>query len=97
MPRLGGTNGPLAILDRHVLRLVGLVCVASSGAVTWASVATDAGLRVPGAETVETRATDVETLELLVAFSVAHPAYTGLLVLGLALVVLGDDAPLLGS
>jgi len=96
MGRLGSGRGPAARLSDNALRLVGLAFVGWSGAVAAASVATDAGLPVPGS-TANAVTTDLEALGSLVAFALAHPAYPTLFAVGLALVVLGENAPLFGS
>lgn len=97
MSRLGKRRGPVARLNDQVLRLVGLAFVACAGAVVAASVATDRGLSVTPGTTANAAATDPGTVAALVQFSVAHPAYPVAVLVGLVLVVLGEETPLLGS
>jgi hypothetical protein len=97
MSRLGSTRGPVATLNDHALRLVGLAFVVWGGAVTAASVTTEYGLAVPEDVTANALGSDLATVGSVVAFALAHPAYPALLLAGLVLAVLGDDVPLLGS
>lgn len=96
MGRLGSTRGPVARLNDHALRLVGLGFVLWAGAVTAASVTTEHGLAVPEDGTTNALGSDLATLGLVVEFGLAHPAYPALLLVGLGLVVLGENVPLLG-
>lgn len=97
MTRLGSTHGPVATLNDHALRVVGLAFVAWGGVTTAASVTTEYGLAVPEDVTANALGSDLAAVGSVVAFAIAHPAYPVLLLFGLVLVVLGEDAPLLGS
>lgn len=99
MARLGGERGLGPTLDRQTLRIAGLVAVACSVAVTAASLATAYGFSVPrqSGANAATVATDTGAAAALVAFAAAHPAYPTVALVGLVLVVAGEDTPLLGS
>ncbi|QLH80809.1 hypothetical protein [Halosimplex pelagicum] len=98
MARLGGEAGTGTVLDGQTLRIAGLVTVACSAAVTAASVGTAHGLSMPsqsGANTA-TVVADLGAAAALVEFAAAHPAYPVALLVGLVLVVAGEETPLLG-
>lgn len=88
----------LAAVSRHVLRVAGFVMVAASVGVTATSLATARGVGpFDGGEAQRAAALADGTVgTALVEFSLAHPAYPAATLVGLALVVLGEDAPLLG-
>jgi hypothetical protein len=93
MARLGSERGVVPRLNNHALRLVGLAFVVGSGSVTTASLTTGVGLAIEEAARANAVA-DLGTVDALVEFSLAHPAYPAVLSVGLVLLVLGDDAPL---
>lgn len=93
----GPVRGPVARLNEQVLRLVGLGFVGWAGVVIWASLRTDYGLSVTLDPTTRTAVADPGTVRAVVAFALAHPAYGALLAVGLVLLALGDEAPLLGA
>ncbi|WP_459193503.1 hypothetical protein [Halosimplex sp. J119] len=100
MERLGGKakRGLGAKVARQTLRIVGLVAIACTAVVTAASLTTPYGLSVPsrsGANTA-TVITDVGNVTALIEFAAAHPAYPVVALVGLVLVVAGEDTPLLG-
>lgn len=99
MARLGGERGPGPALDRQTLRIAGLVTVACSAAVTAASFGTPYGLSVPGqsGSTTATVLAEVGVPTALVAFAAAHPAYPAVTLVGLLMIVAGEDTPLIGS
>ncbi|WP_436925348.1 hypothetical protein [Halosimplex amylolyticum] len=98
MARLGGEPGTGTILDGQTLRIAGLVAVWCVVAVTAASITTPHGLSVPGQSGANTMtvAADVDTVVALVEFAAAHPAYPTVALIGLVLVVAGEETPLLG-
>ena len=97
MGRLGSSRGPVARLSDHVLRLVGLAFVGWAGAVAAASVTTEYGLAAPSSGAANALGGDLAAVGLVVEFALVHPAYAVLLFVGLVLVALGEDVPLLGS
>lgn len=99
MTRLGGECGAGPALDRQTLRIAGLVAVVCSVAVTAASLTTSYGLSVSGQSgaNTATAVADVGLAAVLVDFTAAHPAYPALALVGLVLVVAGEDTPLLGG
>lgn len=99
MARLGGERGLGPALDRQTLRIAGLAAVVCSVTVTAASLGTPHGLSVtrqPEANTAPAVA-DVGAAAALAEFAAAHPAYPTLALVGLVLIVAGENTPLLGS
>ncbi|MFB6138971.1 MAG: hypothetical protein ABEJ26_00890 [Halosimplex sp.] len=87
-----------AAASANALRVVGLLAIVLSVGIAAATVSTTYGLRTAGPSGgTAACATDVGAVGALVAFAVAHPAYPVLALCGFVLVVLGADAPLLGS
>ncbi|PSP46338.1 hypothetical protein BRC60_10580, partial [Halobacteriales archaeon QH_1_68_42] len=92
----GSGGGFVAALNAQSVRLIGASILAGSTIVSAASVATDAGLAIPP----EATATAAEyvgesgVLPDLVGFGLVHPVYPLAAFVGLALLVLGDRAPL---
>jgi len=82
----------------NALRVVGSVAIVLSVGVAAASVSTEYGLGA-GAPSGGTTAyaADVGAVAALVEFGAAHPAYPVFALIGLVLVVAGDEAPLIGS
>jgi hypothetical protein len=89
----------LGVVSAHALRVAGAVLVVLAGAITWLSLSTDYGFAVDtsasGASQTTTNA--ALSVDALVAFAGAHPAYPIAIVVGMALFALGDDVPLLGD
>jgi hypothetical protein len=98
MTRLGGEPGTGTILDGQTLRIAGLVTVLCTTAVTAASLGTPHGLSIPSQSTTNTATVvaDIGTAAALIEFAAAHPAYPVLALVGLVLVVAGEETPLLG-
>jgi hypothetical protein len=98
MTRLGGEPGTGTVLDGQTLRIAGLVTVCCTVAVTAASLGTAHGLSIPSQSgtNAATTVADVGTAAALVEFALAHPAYPVLALVGLVLVVAGEETPLLG-
>jgi len=88
----------VASVSAHSVRVVGAVTVLLSAGVASLSITTDQGLavRVGTADRSGTVAADGGLVTALVEFAVAHPAYPVAAALGCFLLVLGDDAPLVG-
>jgi len=94
-----GVLGQLvAAVSSHALRVVGGVAVMLSAGVASVSVTTEHGLAVTAdaAERSATVAADGATMAAFVEFATFHPAYPVATALGLVLLILGDDAPLVG-
>ncbi|WP_436931772.1 hypothetical protein [Halosimplex halobium] len=98
MARLGGNPGTGTVLDGQTLRIAGLVTLVCTAAVTAASLGTPQGLSVPGqsGSNAATTLADSGAAAALVEFAAAHPAYPVLALVGLILVVAGEETPLLG-
>lgn len=88
----------VAAVSSHALRVVGGVAVLLATGVASVSVTTDHGLAVTasGADRAATVAADGATMSAFVEFATSHPAYPVATALGLVLLILGDDAPLVG-
>ena len=82
----------------NALRVVGLLTIVLSVGVAAASVSTEYGLGGgdPSGGTAAYTA-DIGAVAALVEFGAAHPAYPVFALIGLVLVVAGDEAPLIGS
>jgi len=80
------------------MRIVGAVALLLSTGVTVLSVTTDRGFAATGdaAGRSATVAADAGAAVAFAEFAAAHPAYPVAAALGLFLVVVGDDAPLVG-
>jgi len=98
MTRLGGDPGTGTLLDGQTLRIAGLVTLCCVTAVTAASLGTSHGLSIPdhSGANAATVVADLGAAAALVEFAVAHPAYPVLALVGLVLVVAGEETPLLG-
>ncbi|WP_436908400.1 hypothetical protein [Halosimplex marinum] len=98
MARLGGQAGTGTALDGQTLRIAGLVTLVCTTSVTAASLGTSHGLSVPGRSGSNTAPVlaDIGVAAALVEFAAAHPAYPVLALVGLVLVVAGEETPLLG-
>ncbi|WP_135364781.1 hypothetical protein [Halosimplex halophilum] len=98
MTRLGGDPGTGTVLDGQTLRIAGLATLVCATVVTAASLATPHGLSVPGrsASNAAPVLADSGVAAALVEFAAAHPAYPVLALVGLILVVAGEETPLLG-
>jgi hypothetical protein len=85
-------------VSAHVLRVVGSLMIALSVGVAAVSVSTGSE---PGAgETAGGTAAflaDAGAVAALVEFGAAHPAYPAAVLVGLVLVVAGEETPLIGS
>ncbi|PSP49955.1 hypothetical protein BRC67_10290 [Halobacteriales archaeon QH_3_68_24] len=86
----------VAALNARSIRLIGASILAGSTGVSAASVATDAGLAIPPEATATAAEYVGESgfLPDLVGFGLVHPVYPLAAFVGLALLVLGDRAPL---
>jgi hypothetical protein len=86
----------VATLNDQSTRVIGVSLLAGTAGVSAASLATEFGLAVPpGAmETATSLAGEGGPLPTLFGFLIAHPMYAVVAAVGLALVVLGDRAPL---
>jgi len=83
----------------QTLRVLGGLTVCLSVGIAAMSMTTEYGLAVapdPGTQTTAYVA-DVGAVAALVEFATAHPAYPVAVVIGLVLVVAGDEVPLLGG
>lgn len=92
-----GTGGRfVAALNDQSIRIIGASLLAGSTGVSAASLVTDAGLTVPpeAMETATSVTGEAGPLPTLLGFLLAHPMYLVIGLIGLALVVLGDRAPL---
>ena len=89
----------VAAMSAHSLRVVGAVAVLLSTGVASLSITTNQGLTVTAgaADRTATVAADAGVVTALVEFAVSYPAYPVATVLGLVLLVVGDDAPLVGK
>ncbi|QLH76454.1 hypothetical protein HZS55_03665 [Halosimplex rubrum] len=98
MARLGGEAGTGTVLDGQTLRIAGLVTIVCSATVTAASIGTSHGLSIHSQSTANTApvVADVGAATALVEFAAAHPAYPVAALVGLVLVVAGEETPLLG-
>jgi|GEM_PF-1562209 len=98
MTRLGGDPGTGTLLGGQTLRIAGLVTLCCVAAVTAASLGTPHGLSIPGRSEANaaTIVADLGAAAALVEFAAAHPAYPVLALVGLVLVVTGEETPLLG-
>jgi hypothetical protein len=97
LPMADGIGGRfVATLNDQSIRLIGASLLAGSTGVSAASVTAEFPLSVP-AEATETAASFVGEsgpLPALLGFLLAHPMYLVIAFVGLALLVLGDRAPL---
>lgn len=99
MSRSGFGERVVAAVSAQTLRVVGALTMVLSVVVAAASVSTEYGLAV-AAETggkTATYAADAGIAAALVEFAVAHPAYPAAVLVGLVLVVAGEDTPLIGG
>ena len=96
---LGLGSRLVAATSAQSLRVVGAVTVLLSTGVASLSVTTNHGLAVTAgtADQSATLAADVGLLPALVEFAMAAPAYPVATALGLFLLVVGDNAPLIGG
>lgn len=99
MSRTGIGSKLVATISAQVLRVVGLLTVSLSVVVTALSLATEHGLAVADGSGGQTAAyvTDVGAATALVEFAAAHPAYPFAMLVGVVLIVAGDETPVLGS
>ena len=83
----------------QTLRILGTLTICLSFGIAAMSVTTEYGLSVEADSSAQTTAyaTDVGTATALVEFAAAHPAYPVAVLIGLVLVVAGDEVPLLGG
>lgn len=88
----------VAGVSAHSLRVVGAVTVLLSAGVASLSITTEEGLTVTAgaAERSATVAADAGLVTALVEFGAAHPAYPVATAIGVFLLAVGDDAPLVG-
>ncbi|WP_436925349.1 hypothetical protein [Halosimplex amylolyticum] len=99
MSRTGIGSRLVATVSAEVLRVVGLLTALLSAGVAGVSVSTEYGLAVTAEAGSQTAASvaDVSTVGALVEFAAAHPAYPAAVLVGVVLVVAGDETPVLGS
>ncbi|MEF8852819.1 MAG: hypothetical protein V5A28_10425 [Haloarculaceae archaeon] len=92
-----GTGGRfVAALTDQSVRIIGASLLAGSTGVSAASLTTDVGLAVPpeAMATATAIAGEAGPVPTLLGFLLAHPMYLVVGAVGLALLVLGDRAPL---
>jgi len=88
----------IAGVSAHSLRVVGAVTVLLSAGVASLSITTNQALTVSvgAADRSATVAADAGVVTALVEFATAYPAYPLAAAVGFFLLVVGDDAPLVG-
>lgn len=96
MNRRGPVAVALTTLDAHSLRVTGGLGAITAAGIAVASVVARHGLDVTDESSVVAAITALDVTALL-PFVVAHPAYPVAVLVGPLLLVLGDDAPLLGN
>jgi hypothetical protein len=86
----------VAALNGQSIRIIGASLLAGSTGVSAASLTTDFGLAVPpeAMETATSIAGEAGPVPMLLGFLLTHPMYLVVGFVGLALLVLGDRAPL---
>jgi len=84
-------------VSANVLRAVGSLVIVLSVGVAAASVSTDYALGGDPTGGTAAYTVDVGAVTALVEFAAAHPAYPVFTLIGLVLVVAGEETPLLGS
>jgi len=89
----------VAAASAQTLRVLGALTICLSVGIAAMSVTTEYGLSVGADAATQTTAyaTDVGILTALVEFAGVHPAYPVAVVVGIVLVVAGDEVPLLGG
>jgi len=89
----------VAAASAQTLRVLGALTVCLSAGIAAMSVTTEYGLSVGTESATQTTAyaADAGILTALVEFGAAHPAYPVAVVIGVVLVVAGDEVPLLGG
>jgi hypothetical protein len=98
MSRTGIGSRVVATISAQVLRVFGLLAASLSIAVTALSLSTEHGLAVSSGD-AQTAAyvTDAGVVTALAEFAGAHPAYPVAMLVGIVLIVAGDETPLLGG
>jgi hypothetical protein len=96
-----GSSGILsrlvAAVSANVLRAVGSLMIVLSVGIAAASVSTDYGLGGDATGGTAAYAADAGAVAAFLEFASVHPAYPAAILVGLVLVAVGDEAPLIGS